>query len=128
MLSGCMFFVCPINNNLYVIIIAIRVGSDAATQHLLLGEHNVRRSHSRMRPDKWKRCIIVYDLHKAEKLPYSVIERSSAMYGRTAFSMIQSAVPAQYRLSRSIELNTDKIIFAAGKRYRGNTGLRVAFV
>lgn len=39
----------------------------------LLDEHNVRRSHSRMRTDKWKRYIIVYDLHKAEKLTYRAI-------------------------------------------------------
>ena len=26
-----------------------------------------------MRTDKWKRYIIVYDLHKARKLPYSAI-------------------------------------------------------
>lgn len=39
----------------------------------LLDEHNVRRYRSRMRTDKWKRYIIVYDLHKAEKLPYSAI-------------------------------------------------------
>jgi predicted RNA binding protein YcfA (HicA-like mRNA interferase family) len=39
----------------------------------LLDEHNVRRSHSRMRTDKWKRYVIVYDLHKAERLTYSTI-------------------------------------------------------
>jgi hypothetical protein len=41
----------------------------------LLDGHGIRRSHSRMRIDKWKRYIIVYDLHKAERLTYSAIAK-----------------------------------------------------
>ena len=39
----------------------------------LLDEHNAGHFHSKMRTDKWKRYIIVYDLHKAERLTYSAV-------------------------------------------------------
>lgn len=39
----------------------------------LLDEHDVTRSYIRMRAEKWKRSIIVYDLYKAERLTFSTI-------------------------------------------------------
>ena len=57
----------------------------------LLDEHNVRRYLSRMRTDKWKRYIIVYDLHKAEKLPYSLRHRRDprrCLSGRKAANLM----------------------------------------